>query len=334
MANRKDVAKLAGVSGGTISNVFTNKGNVAPETVIRVKEAAKKLKYVPNHIARSLTLGRTNHIGIAVNEPTNPYHMEIAIAIEKEAILSDYMVTIFDLDSDVQNKLQCIERRQLDALINFTTINCDHDFVELLYERGAVLVNFGTEVGMSFAIDTNSAIIEIMQKIAQLGHKNVGFVSTLDSLQYAADGRCNTMNLQRKTLLFDLSDDLIEYNSTRNTVSEDVGYTGCLNLMKRRPDVTCIMATNDMAAIGVMKALDDLGYKIPADVSVIGHDGINLTRLYTPSITTIGFSKVDYGNLIADKIIEHLKNKTTCLGENYSVKGFPIYRNSLGTCNK
>ena len=85
MITRTDVAKRAGVSVGTVSNVMNNKASVKPEYVRRVKKAIEDLNYVPDFTAKSLAKRKSNHIGVAVYEMTNPYHAEIIEGLEDYA---------------------------------------------------------------------------------------------------------------------------------------------------------------------------------------------------------------------------------------------------------
>lgn len=253
---------------------------------------------------------RTNHIGIAVNEMTNLYHMETISAIEKYAMKRGYIVTVFDLNFDMKITMDNIEQLGLDALINFTTIDYNKHCIELLFERGTVLVNFGLNLGMSFEIDSDEAITDVMRRIKEYGHEKVGFVCTIDEMRFKVDIRARTMMRLRRELGFCLDEDLIAYASNMSETSERAGYNGCMELMKRRPDVTCLMLTNDMSAVGAVRALKDLGVSVPGDVSVVGFDGIRLTELLVPSLTTVSFDKDEYGKRIAEKLsnISKIKN--------------------------
>lgn len=100
MTTRKDVAKLAGVSVATVSNVLSNRLTVSEEKAERVRAAAKQLNYFPNHTARSLSLGLSYHIGVIINEFTNPYHMEIVQYVGKYVTAHGFMMTVFDFKED------------------------------------------------------------------------------------------------------------------------------------------------------------------------------------------------------------------------------------------
>lgn len=332
MATRKDVAALAGVSVATVSNVFLGKAVVSKDSEAKVREAARQLKYIPNHTARSLSLGRSNHIGIAMNESTNPFHMEIVKHIEHYAYKEGFWVTVFDMEDGLKNNTSFIERGSLDALINFTTVNFYDEFFDTLKSQNTVMVNFGLDKGPSFGHEDADAMTECMEKLASLGHKSVGYVSTMGRERLLLDERSRTFIEKRKEMGFSEDDDLIECNSGSAFKSTECGYRGMTALMKRHPEVTAVFAMNDLAAIGAIRALKDMEYDCPKDVSVIGCDNIELSGLHTPSLTTFGFDKALYGTKMAEKTIECILRKERGTGFDFKVKSMAFFRESVSVC--
>ena len=97
------MAEKAQVSEATVSNVINGKNCVSDEKVRRVKTAIRELNYVPDQTARTLVMRKSKHIGIAVYETTNPYHMELARIIEQCAAKNGYIVSLFVLDNNMKN---------------------------------------------------------------------------------------------------------------------------------------------------------------------------------------------------------------------------------------
>jgi len=334
MATRKDVALIAGVSVATVSNVFSGNVVVSKDAESKVLSAARKLKYVPNHTARSLSLGRSNHIGIAINESTNPFHMEIVRYIEEYALSKGFLVTVFDLNGRVPDKAEFIEKRNLDALVNFTTVKFYDEFFDILKSQNTIMVNFGLDKGMSFGHYDINAILSLMEKLRDLGHKNVGYICTLDRALLMVDDRTRTFIQNRAKFGFTENDDLFECCKDSAFLSAEFGYQAALRLMKRHPEITALFAMNDIAAIGAMRALKDMGLNCPDDVSVIGCDDIELSRLYIPSLSTINFDKEKYGTHMAEKIIECIMNKESGIGYDFTLPSFAVFRESIGICKK
>lgn len=332
MVTRKDVAALAGVSVATVSNVFLGKVAVSKDAEAKVREAARYLKYVPNHTARSLSLGRSNHIGIAMNESTNPFHMEIIKYIEAYACMEGFLVTVFDMAGSLKNSTSFIERGNLDALINFTTVKFYDEFFDILQSQNTVMVNFGLDKGPSFGHEDADAMIECMKKLASFGHKSVGYISTLGRAILPLDERSRTFIEKRKEMGFSEDDDLIECDAGSAFKSSECGYKGMTALMKRHPELTAVFVMNDLAAIGAIRALKDMGYDCPKDVSVVGCDDIELSKLHIPSISTFGFDKARYGTKMAEKTIECILQKDRGIGFDFKVKSQAFFRESVSVC--
>ena len=108
MANRADVAKLANVSVATVTNALTGRKPVGADLRERVLAAAQTLKYIPDSSAQRLASGINKHIGVAVSELTNPYHIEVIKGIDSYAAEQDFAVSVFDLDNNAQNKFKLI----------------------------------------------------------------------------------------------------------------------------------------------------------------------------------------------------------------------------------
>ena len=328
MITRKEVAKLAGVSPATVSNVFEKPNVVKPSTREKVMAAAKQLKYTPNHAARILSSGNSRHIGIAVFEYTNPYHMEIIRGIENYAIGRDYMTTVFLLDDAIHDKFSFIQSKQLSALVNFTTNVYPDNFIDVLTNSNTVLVDFGADKGLSTVIDMRSAYCNFMEKLRDFGHRTVGFVAGMDRERFHNDVR-GQLFLERGKYGLCEDEDLIAYNDDYTLSSEEKGYFGGKKLLDARKDITALFAINDMAAIGAIRAVCECGYSVPKDISVIGCDDISLARYVNPPLTTISCNKYDFGRRIAEKIIECVEEHKDGIGEMIPISAECVYRESL-----
>ena len=328
MVTRKEVAERAGVSVATVSNVFNKKVYVRPETVRKVERAAAELKYVPNFTARTLSLGHSYQIAIAVSECTNPYHMEIFEAVSDYAADRGFMVTLFSVNERMRSSMNFLRERQFDAFINFSNQVYPEELIDLLKSKKTLLVNFG-DMGLNFSVDVYKPTVAALEHLQALGHTRVGYVSTMDSLRWKADmrGRAFTEHLARLGLCED--ENLIVYNSDYSALSEEVGYRNTVELLRRRRDFTALLTTNDLAALGAMRALREAGLAVPDDVSVIGCDGIESSRYAVPALSTIWYDKRAYGECIAEKIISCVRENRTPQGEIYRFESEYMPRESV-----
>lgn len=332
MTTRKDVAKLAGVSVATVSNVLSNRLTVSEEKAERVRAAAKQLNYFPNHTARSLSLGLSYHIGVIINEFTNPYHMEIVQYVGKYVTAHGFMMTVFDFKEDANTVCRFLGERQFDALVNFSSNLYSEELLKMLKERGTILVNFANVSDIEVHHDVTGAMTDCMRKLSSLGHKKAGYVSLADAPYFYADERGETFTARRKEFGFDENDDYIMFNDDMTRESGETGYVLTKRLMTAHPEITALFVMNDIAAFGAMRALRELGYDCPRDVSVIGCDDIILSKEYIPSLTSISFDKEDYGTEIGRRIISRMREGTDYSGDIYVVKAETVYRESIAAC--
>lgn len=333
MVTRKEVAERAGVSVATVSNVLSKKVYVLPETVEKVERAVRELKYVPNFTARSLSLGHAYQIGIAVSECTNPYHMEVFEAISDYSLSRGFMVTLFSMNDRFNNAMNFLTERQFDAFINFSNQKFTDEAIELLVSKKTILVNF-SKSGPSFSFDYYDAMREVMEKVSELGHTKVGYVSTMDPMRFAVDRRGIAFYEHRARLGFGEDDDYIVFNDDYASPSEAVGYRKTKELLTRKNDITAIFVTNDLAAIGALRAIKDMGMRVPEDISVIGCDGILLGEYCEPRLTTLWFDKTEHGKIIASHVIEAILSESTEYDPPLMVQGKVLYRESLAPCSK
>ena len=334
MVTRKEVAALAGVSVATVSNVLNRKGIVQPDTERKVFRAVEELGYVPDETARNLSLGCSNHLGVAINELTNPYHMEVVTGIEQQASESGFHVTICDIDDKEQSKLNFLNGRRFDAMVNFMTITFGDEILDLLMQKNTMLVNFPIEQSMKFSIDSRQALVDCMQKLKDYGHTKVGYVATIDSLRWVNDQRGITYldNLSRFGFLNNT--EYVIFNNDYRKSSSVVGYENGMKLFSAHPELTAVFVSNDFAALGVLRALKELGFRCPEDVSVIGYDGINIAKLLIPSLTTVGYDNVAYGREIAKHVIDCVVDKKDVRDQKFTFTARMIEGESVGPCRR
>lgn len=332
MVTRAEVARRAGVSVGTVSNVMNNKSFVKPEYVQRVKKAIAELNYVPDFTAKSLARRRSNHIGIALFEMTNPYHAEIIQGLEKYATEHNYMVTTFLLDNESEKKYDVICERRLDALINFMTNDLPRNFIEVLKRQQTVLVNFHPQDSFMVVNDYTQSMLDCMQLLHDYGHRKVAYLSSSDTMRYQADTRGATFLARRAEFGFDCDNSLIYCSNNYTMHSEEIGYELCGKLLAEHPDVTAIFCTNDLTAIGAIHKIAEAGLSCPNDISVIGCDDIALGAYLNPPLTTMSFDKVRHGAIIAKKIIERIEYPESTPYEKIVVESKLKLRGSVAQC--
>ncbi len=325
MVTRREVARMAGVSEGTVSNVINGKTCVKPEKRDHVMNVIRQLKYIPNQAARNLVTSRSSHIGIAIYETTNPYHMEVARMVEEAAIKRGYMVSLFMLDNNMPDKLKVISERRLDGLVNFMTNLYPEGFIADLKEQGTVLVNFDDDAGSMFTQNYMNATKELVETLYNIGHRKIAYLSNFDESGFSADGRGRQFIKSTGELPFERVE--IYYNHDFDAGSDRIGQTLAKKLLEDFGDVEAVFCTNDLAAIGCLRTLSDAGKRVPRDISLIGCDDINISRILTPSLTTIAIDKRRQGEDIANNIIDMIEKNAPKVHIEYLAKA--VIRESI-----
>lgn len=232
---RSDIARAAGVSVGTVSNVLNNTAVVKEDLRQKVLKTVKELHYVQNYTAKSLASKNNHHIGVAVYEMSNPYHVEVVRGIEEYATQNGYIVSIFMLDNNMDKKLDAVCQRKLSGLVNFMTNEYPATFLDILRKQGTLLVNFGTEQGIRAYVDYADAIKEYCRTLYTLGHRDIGYLYYGDRPRFLADNRGRAFYEARKELGLTENDDYILFGNNSSENSEVLGYESVKRLMRAHP---------------------------------------------------------------------------------------------------
>jgi LacI family transcriptional regulator len=304
-----DVAEAAGVSISTVSRVLNDKDDVATETYERVQQVISKLGYVSSLAARGMRSRRTNVIGLIMPDVTSPYSVVVMQGVNRAIAQMDYDLIIYT-NGDVRKNTSADQESYYVALLNGSVTD------------GVIVVapaatNFST-VAPVVAIDPNNespectAIIstnrdgalQAMTYLTGLGHRRIGFitgrlelVSTGRRLQGYKDGLAAAG--------IPLDEDLIQVGDY--TTETAVGCTRALLSLDNPP--TAIFAANDMSAMGVYKAAEELGVRIPEGLSVVGFDNLREGAFLNPPLTTIDQFIAEMGYIATEMIVRLVKGE-------------------------
>lgn len=333
MVTRDDVARKAGVSATTVSHVINKTRYVSDELKKKVLNVVEELKYTPNLVARSLTTKKSNQVAIIINDITNPFYGEIALGMENAAIENGYILMLCignkNLDSYIDNFIM----RQVDGVyITSITSQLKEENVKKLIDNGIPVV-FGSDVtdiyndfseSSSFlSADFSTGIEEAISYLVSLGHRNIGFLSGLP-----LDSKYNERFIAYKECLtkynIDYNDSLIAKTFRELDTSVEGGYETMREILSKKSSVTAVIATNDLMAIGAMKAISEAGLSVPYDISIIGCDNILFSNTTNPPLTTLNVPKYDLGTEAFKLILEKQNsdiNKVVLLPTSLVIRG-------------
>lgn len=332
---RKDVAKLAGVSTATVSYVLNDTYKVKEETRERVLNAIKELDYKPNMIAKSMSTNKTLQLGIVLDNIANPFFGDIVKGFEMAASEKMYFVNICTGLHNLDNYFDNFIARRLDGIfVAAIPSKFNIDKLYKLVDQGIKVVtsgNIGADFRRVSAIENDyiTAMENAMEYLYGLGHRNIAYISGLGK-DNNYDLRCKGYLDMTKKMELPCKNDLLIEGKYPYTTDVPDGYNGIKKLLTLGKKFTAVICTNDLMALGAIKALKENGLKVPEDVSVMGFDGITYGEYAYPSLTTMSCDKILFGRKAFELLYANMTQDMTSYFEN---KLELIERESTGKCN-
>lgn len=301
------VAKAAGVSIPTVSQVMRGTGRISKQTREKVLEAAKRLHYVPDTRAASMRSGESREIGFVINRLTNPFNGEVIRGVVDLLEVEGYLVSVLDTrdDADRQGRqLEAFIRNRRAGLLWVPAQSTGQSTFDLLAAHQTPTVTFLRPLGEEFdhvGIRDAEAVSKAVHYLADLGHHNIAYLGGIDmSAVRAARVQGYTTAMQDRGLgpmvIWD-SDD-----------TKRAGMDAMFDLLARHPDTTAVVCNGDVVALGACLALIRAGMQPGQDVSVIGFDDIDDASVATPALTTMAVSPFNLGRKLARALLERIRD--------------------------
>jgi len=314
MVTRDDVAKMAGVSPTTVSHVINNTRFVSAELRGKVFKAVDDLKYTPNFAARSLTTKKSNQVALIVNDIANPFYGEIALGMESAAIENGYILILCVGNEKFDRYIDNFIMRQVEGVYITSLIGkLKKEGIQKLVNNGISVV-FGSdtsEVYKSFSdiasflsVDFSNGINQIFDYLLNLGHKNIGFLNGLHIDDNYNERFISYKKCFKKNGLKYNKDYVIKTRKPFDTSIEG-GYETMKKIINEKIPITAVIATNDLMAIGALKAINEAKMSVPDDISVIGCDNILFSNTTTPPLTTLDVPKYEMGRKAFNLLIQN-----------------------------
>jgi LacI family transcriptional regulator len=288
-----DVAARAGVSVATVSRVLNGKEVVREETLRQVLDAAKALSYVPNVAARSLSIRRSQTIGIVLPDVHGEFFSEVIRGVDLAARGASYHILVSGSHSDLGEVLEVLEamRGRVDGLVVMAPDAALAPLHEALpSDLPLVLLNSTADGRDAITIDNYGGALTMMRHLAELGHAHIAFIN---GPSRNADARERLRGFRdalrgrgvKATRRLELAGDF----------TEESGHAAARKILTIEPRPTAIFAANDSMAVGALAALAEAGVEVPRAMSVAGFDDIPIARYVAPPLTTIRVDIADLG---------------------------------------
>ncbi len=312
VARMSDVAKLARVGLSTVSRAFTEPHRVSKDTLERIERAVAKLNYVPNVSAQTLRAHQTGRVLVMIPEIGNSFFGPIMDGIEEVAQEANLVVLLGDSRRGAINGkgytslsyMTQLAAGRADALI---LLDGSMPIIKAPGESGRTPVVAVSEESFSdfvpyVGIDNRKAVFEITMYLGELGHRHFYHLGGRDGSTTA-----NAREAGFRDAMVALGVPETDYVIERSTFSASSGpevVRRMLNMAKRPTGVFC---SNDDLAMVVIHELRNAGVEVPTDMSVVGIDDLQVSRLLNPALTTIRQPRYDMGRIGMQKIVEQLE---------------------------
>lgn len=309
-----DVARISGVSITTVSRVLNNNYPVKKETRERVERAVKELKYIPNVIARGLIMKRTLVIGVIVPGLTNLFFPTIVEAIDSITREKKYTISLNNTAGDSRLERELINKvlaMQVDGIIVIDPAeeNLDNGFYDgISMQVPLIVVNASSKRDNLHYISYNEEIgtLKALDYFYELGHRKIAFLRGGQSFSYDIKEKLysnflSSHGLEYKKII------KIEHGNSIETPEE--AKCRVKEVLQASNMPTAILACNDLMAVGVIAACNDMGIEVPTKISIIGSDNTLIASITYPKLTTIDLKMGEVGRLAAERILEFIDNK-------------------------
>jgi DNA-binding LacI/PurR family transcriptional regulator len=304
-----DVAHRAGVSKSLVSLVMRGARHVSARRRSAVLDAATALGYRPNAMARGLVQQRTRLLGVLVSDLHNPFFADVVTGVQDQAARGGYRVLVNTSNRVAAQEEEAIEtlmQLRVDGLILTGLLVESRLIVEASREVPVVLVGRTARAPSvdSVTNDDWAGAVAMVKHCASLGHRRIAHID---------GGQGAGANARRKGYEDGMRQLRLAKNITvvGGSFTEDGGHSGALVLLEMRPRPTAIFATNDLAAIGALNAIEERGLKVPDDVSLAGYDNTSLAALRHISLTTVHQPRLEMGQMAVTTLLERLEEGRT-----------------------
>ncbi|HWE84504.1 MAG TPA: LacI family DNA-binding transcriptional regulator [Terracidiphilus sp.] len=293
-ADIRTVAALAKVSIATVSRTINGSPAVSERLAKRVWQAIEQLSYFPNTHARSLVSGRSRLFGIIVENITNPFFPELIQSFEEIAVANGYEILVSSSNSDPKILTTCV-RRMLERKVEgvaVLTFGEEEPVLDQLanHDVPMVLAEFKLSDPKSSTIllDYTTGMSEAVDHLFSLRHRKIGFLAGPHAIHSAITRENEFRKAMGRAGLTMKADWIIECD---HTLRGGVAGFERLRALDRQP--TAVICSNDLTAIGVLRAAYMEGLRVPQDLSVIGLDDIDFDEFTLPPLTTIRMSRTE-----------------------------------------
>ena len=337
MVTIKDISKRCGVSSATVSKALNGYSDIGEETAAHVRRVAKEMGYLPNATARALKTNRSNNIGVLFIDQTqsgltHEYFSSVLNSFKVEAEKRGFDITFINknIGQFQMSYYEHCKYRNCDGVVIASVNFKDPDVVELVNsEIPTVTIDHVFDNRTAILSDNVQCVCQMVKYLYDCGHRRIAYIHGEDTS--VTQKRLASFHKACKELGIDPPDEYIKPAIFHDPKASGLA-TRELLALPTRP--TCIMYPDDFSFIGGMNEIERHGLEIPDDISVVGHDGIYLSQVLRPRLTTLKQNTEALGREAAAKLIEAIVSPKTFIPQQVIVPGHIIEGKSVKNLNR
>lgn len=316
-----DIAQEAGVSVATVSRVLTKKARVNPDKRERIEALIKKYDFIPNKLARGLSETRSKLIGMLTADMRNPYYSQVIVECERCANELGYTLLACNTFAEKKMEYSILDKlyeQQVDAIVqvggSVDELVTDSDYadrINRISSRIPVIISGrldGTDCHQ-ILIDQSQAMDLLMKHIISSGHKEIALLGGRSNVRSTVEKRAR----YKQQLYHYGLEYKEEYIVETDHYDDEGGYKCMQKLFKLNKLPTVLIAINDFAAVGIMRALHEKGIRVPEDISVTSFDNTFISEITIPKLTSISYNYREFGSKIIHAAVDSAEGRSVPL---------------------
>jgi LacI family transcriptional regulator len=335
MSNIREVAKRAGVAPITVSRVVNNSGYVKPETRARVEAVIAELQYVPNSLARSLRFNQTHTIALVLTDVTNPFWTTVARGVEDAASEQGFTMFLCNTDESEAKQtryLNVLLEKRVDGIL-LVPVGSNPDPIDLIQQQGVAVVVLDRRVSHPAVDvvrgDSELGAYQLTRLMLEQGHQRIALLTGPRDVSTSED----RVSGYRRALTgagLPVAPELIHYG----TFSQAAGYELMRQALNTMPWPTGVLAANNFIAMGAMRALRDIGLRIPEDITLVAFDDLPATLIIDPFLTVVAQPAYHMGQRATQLLLARLSGQTASPPQEIVLPTELVVRRSSGPPRK
>ena len=309
-ARLKDIAEATGFSANTVSLALRGSPRLPEETRERILQAADRLNYFPNHIARSLVASSTRTIGLVMTDIMNPTLTLAARTIERELSAAGYAMMFAASDSSVENEKRALGlflSYQVDGMLIYPANHREYDHIKAVDDAGTpvlLLVNVPGSGVDTVTIDDRAGAYKAFRHLCRQGHRRIAMLDggrhlgNLDKMHGAlrAVGEAGLP-----------ADAIIVFEPEGHSAAH--GFAAMERVMAIDPAPTALFASTDSLAIGALHWCRERGVSVPGDLAVVGYDDTEISRYGALPLTTVNYAADEISRIGVERILMRIEKR-------------------------